>query len=62
MSVLDKDGLTYFQQKKYNPAKWNPRMTLQVGRDEHGGLWAVGEGGSDYPKYGVSGVGESSTT
>lgn len=62
MSVLDKDGLTYFQQKKYNPAKWNPRMTLQVGRDEHGGLWAVGEGGSDYPKYGVSGVGGSSTT
>ena len=62
MSVLDKDGLTYFQQKKYNPAKWNPRMTLQVGRDEHGGLWAVGEGGSDYQKYGVSGVGESSTT
>lgn len=62
MSVLDKDGLTYFQQKKYNPAKWNPRMTLQVGRDEHGGLWAVGEGGSDYPKYGVSGVGGSNTT
>ena len=62
MSVLDLDGLTYFQQKKYNPAKWNPRMTLQVGRDEHGGLWAVGEGGSDYPKYGVSGVGGSSTT
>ena len=62
MSVLDKDGLTYFQQKKYNPAKWNPRMTLQVGRDEHGGLWAVGEGGSDYPKYGVSGVGGSSAT
>ena len=62
MSVLDKDGLEYFQKTKYNPAKWNPRMTLQVGRDEHGGLWAVGEGGSDYPKYGVSGVGKSSTT
>lgn len=62
MSVLDKTGLEYFQRKKYNPAKWNPRMTLQVGRDEHGGLWAVGEGGSDYPKYGVSGVGGSSTT
>lgn len=62
MSVLTKEGLDYFQQTKYNPAKWNPRMTLQVGRDEHGGLWAVGEGGSDYPKYGVSGVGGSSTT
>lgn len=62
MSVLDKDGLEYFQKTKYNPAKWNPRMTLQVGRDEHGGLWAVGEGGSDYPKYGVSGVGGSSAT
>lgn len=62
MSVLDKDGLEYFQKTKYNPAKWNPRMTLQVGRDEHGGLWAVGEGGSDYPKYGVSGVGGSNTT
>ena len=59
MAVLDYDGLQYFQQKKYNPAQWNPRMTLQVGRDEHGGLWAVGEGGSDYPKYGVSGVGGS---
>ena len=62
MSVLTEEGLEYFQQKKYNPAKWNPRMVLQVGRDEHGGLWAVGEGGSDYPKYGVSGVGKSSTT
>ena len=62
MSVLDKDGLEYFQKTKYNPAKWNPRMRLQVGRDEHGGLWAVGEGGSDYPKYGVSGVGGSNTT
>ena len=62
MSVLTKEGLEYFQEHKYNPAKWNPRMTLQVGRDEHGGLWAVGEGGSDYPKYGVSGVGGSSTT
>ena len=63
--VLDKHGFDVLMEEwkgHYNPAQWNPRMTLQVGRDEHGGLWAVGEGGSDYPKYGVSGVGGSSTT
>ena len=62
MSVLDKAGLVYFQQKKYNPIKKDNRMILQVGRDDHGGLWAEGGEFDEYPKYGVSGVGGSSTT
>ena len=45
---------------KYNPMLKNDTMILPVGRDENGQLWAVGDSG--YPKYGVSGVGGSSTT
>ena len=45
---------------KYNPDLKNDTMVLPVGRDENGRLWTVGDSG--YPKYGVSGVGGSSTT
>ena len=60
MSVLDKNGLTYFQQKKYNPAKKDASMTLPVGRDDNGKLWAAGNTGAE--KFGVLGVGGSSPT
>ena len=60
MSVLDLNGLTYFQQKKYNPVTKDVTMTLPVGRDSNGKLWAAGNTGSE--KFGVSGVGGSSTT
>lgn len=45
---------------KYNPMLKNETMILPVGRDENGMLWAAGDSG--YPRYGVSGVGGSSTT
>ena len=60
MSVLDKNGLEYFQQHKYNPAKKDPSMTLPVGRDDNGKLWAAGNAGAE--KFGVSGIGGSSPT
>lgn len=60
MSVLDKTGLEYFQQKKYNPAKKDASMTLPVGRDNNGKLWTAGNTGAE--KFGVSGVGGSSPT
>ena len=62
MAFLDHEGLEYIQEHVYNPAKKNSRMILQVGRDDHGGLWAEGGEFEDYPKYGVSGVGGSSPT
>lgn len=60
MSVLDKAGLEYFQQKKYNPAKKDASMTLPVGRDNNGKLWAAGNTGAE--KFGVAGVGGSNPT
>ena len=60
MSVLDKTGLEYFQQKKYNPAKKDASMTLPVGRDNNGKLWTAGNTGAE--KFGVAGVGGSSPT
>lgn len=60
MPFLSDDDLEYFQNTKYNPIKKDKRMILQVGRDEHGGLWAEGGEFEEYPKYGVSGVGGSS--
>ena len=60
MSVLDKDGLTYFQQKKYNPVKKDSTMMSPVGRDENGKLWTSANVGAE--KFGVSGVGGSSPT
>ena len=62
MGFLDEDGLTHFRDHYYNPIKKDNRMILQVGRDDHGGLWAEGGEFDEYPKYGVSGVGGSSTT
>ena len=62
MPFMSDEDLAYFQQTKYNPIKKDKRMILQVGRDEHGGLWAEGGEFDEYPKYGVSGVGGSSTT
>ena len=46
MSVLDLEGVTYFKQKKYNPAKKDASMTLPVGRDDNGKLWAAGDAGA----------------
>lgn len=43
----------------YEPILKNDTMILPVGRDNDGKLWATGDSG--YPKYGVSGVGGSST-
>ena len=60
MSVLDKDGLTYFQQKKYNPVKKDATMMTPVGRDDNGKLWTSANVGAE--KFGVSGVGGSSPT
>ena len=60
MSVLDLEGVTYFKQKKYNPAKKDASMTLPVGRDDNGKLWAAGDAGAE--KFGVAGVGGSSAT
>lgn len=60
MSVLDLDGLTYFKTKKYNPAKKDASMTIPVGRDDNGKLWAAGNTGAE--KFGVLGVGGSSPT
>ena len=60
MSVLDKDGLTYFQQKKYNPVKKDSTMMSPVGRDDNGKLWTASNVGAE--KFGVSGVGGSSPT
>ena len=60
MSVLDKDGLTYFQQKKYNPVKKDSTMMSPVGRDDNGKLWTSANVGAE--KFGVSGVGGSSPT
>lgn len=60
MSVLDKDGLTYFKTKKYNPVKKDASMTVPVGRDDNGKLWAAGNAGAE--KFGVAGVGGSSPT
>lgn len=57
MSVLDKDGLTYFQQKKYNPIKKDVTMMTPVGRDDDGKLWTSANVGAE--KFGVSGVGGS---
>lgn len=59
MPFLDYDGLEYIQQNIYNPAKKDDSMILQVGRDEHGGLWATAGEFDTFPKYGVSGVGQS---
>ena len=60
MSVLDKDGLTYFKTKKYNPLKKDASMTIPVGRDDNGKLWAAGNAGAE--RFGVAGVGGSSPT
>ena len=60
MSVFDLDGLTYFKTKKYNPAKKDASMTIPVGRDDNGKLWAAGNTGAE--KFGVLGVGGSSPT
>ena len=60
MRFLDEGGLTHFRDKYYNPAKKSSSMILQVGRDEHGGLWAEGGEFDNIPKYGVQGVGGSS--
>lgn len=60
MSVFDLEGLTYFKNKKYNPAKKDASMTLPVGRDNNGKLWAAGNTGAE--KFGVAGVGGSNPT
>ena len=62
MAFLDEEGLQFIHDKIYNPAKKSDDMVLQVGVDEHGGLWAVGGEFDSFPRYGVSGVGGSSTT
>lgn len=60
MAVLDYPGLEYFKNKKYNPAPKDASMTLPVGRDANGKLWAAGNTGAE--KFGVLGVGGSSPT
>ncbi len=45
---------------KYNPDLKDPTMTLPVGRDANGKLWAAGNTGVE--RFGVSGVGGSSPT
>ena len=57
MAVLDYAGLEYFKNKKYNPAPKDASMTLPVGRDANGKLWAAGNTGAE--KFGVLGVGGS---
>lgn len=57
MAVLDYTGLEYFKNKKYNPASKDASMTLPVGRDANGKLWAAGNTGAE--KFGVLGVGGS---
>lgn len=57
MAVLDYTGLEYFKNKKYNPVSKDASMTLPVGRDANGKLWAAGNTGAE--KFGVLGVGGS---
>ena len=58
MAFLDETGLTHFRDKYYNPAKKDPTMTLPVGLDSNGKLWAAGAAGVE--RFGVLGVGGSS--
>lgn len=60
MGVLTYDGLTHFQEHKYNPIKKDATMMTPVGRDDNGRLWVASNVGAE--KFGVSGVGGSNPT
>lgn len=57
MGFLDETGLTHFRDHYYNPAKKDASMTIPVGLDTNGKLWAAGDAGAE--KFGVLGVGGS---
>lgn len=62
-TYLTLEGLETFKEEldaRYNPIEKDLTMTLPVGRDANGKLWAAGNTGAE--KFGVSGVGGSSTT
>ena len=58
VAILDASGNVADSGKKYAPDVKTVDMTLKVGIDENGKLWAENESG--YPKFGVSGIGQSS--
>ena len=60
VAALDANGNLTDNGNKYKPDPKDETMALRVGVDSDGRLWASGDSGSE--RFGVSGVGGSSTT
>ena len=60
VAALDANGNLTDNGNKYNPDPKDDSMALRVGVDSSGRLWASGDSGSE--RFGVFGVGGSSTT
>lgn len=60
VAALDANGNLTDNGNKYRPDQKDDSMALRVGVDSNGRLWASGDSGSE--RFGVSGVGGSSTT
>ena len=60
VAALDANGNLADNGNKYQPVPKDSTMVLRVGVDNSGRLWASGDSGSE--RFGVSGVGGSSTT
>lgn len=54
---MDEERFTHFKEHYYNPNKKDASMTIPVGLDSNGKLWAAGSAGVE--RFGVLGVGGS---